>query len=124
MAPRRRSRALFVFIGAEPRTAWLGGQLTLDDHGFVLCGQELQLTHLEPAGDRRQPLPLETSRAGVFVAGDLRAGSINGSSTSTWRCWHDDHRGPGSGRRRRTGSAHQLRSGAGQLGFGARQRAG
>ena len=69
-------RALFVFIGAEPRTAWLGGQLTLDDHGFVLCGQELQLTHLEPAGDRRHPLPLETSCAGVFVAGDVRAGSI------------------------------------------------
>lgn len=69
--------ALFVFIGAEPRTAWLRGQLTLDDHGFILAGHDLQLTHLDPAGDRRErpPLPLESSRAGVFVAGDVRAGS-------------------------------------------------
>ena len=72
------TRALFVFIGAEPRTAWLRGQLSVDHHGFILAGQDLQLTHLDPAGDhdQRPPLPLETSRAGVFVAGDVRAGSI------------------------------------------------
>jgi thioredoxin reductase (NADPH) len=71
---RLDTRALFVFIGAEPRTAWLRGQLALDDYGFILAGQDLQLTHLDRGP--RPSLPLETSRAGVFVAGDVRAGSI------------------------------------------------
>jgi thioredoxin reductase (NADPH) len=71
-------RALFVFIGADPCTAWLGGQLAVDDHGFVSTGHDLQLTHLDPAGDGRQrpPFPLETSRPGVFAVGDVRSASI------------------------------------------------
>jgi thioredoxin reductase (NADPH) len=70
--------ALFVFIGAEPCTDWLDGQLAGDDHGFLATGQDLLLTHLDPtgAGRDRAPLPLETSRAGVFAVGDVRAGSI------------------------------------------------
>ena len=63
--------ALFVFIGAEPHTTWLSGQIALDDHGFVLTGKDL------PADtDGRMRLPLETSRPGVFAAGDVRSGSI------------------------------------------------
>jgi thioredoxin reductase (NADPH) len=63
--------ALFVFIGAEPHTSWLSGQIALDDHGFVLTGKDL------PADkDGGMRLPLETSRAGVFAAGDVRSGSI------------------------------------------------
>jgi thioredoxin reductase (NADPH) len=71
------ARGLFVFIGADPCTAWLDGQLADDEHGFLIAGQDLQLTHLDPARDGREraPFPLETSRAGVFVAGDVRAGS-------------------------------------------------
>jgi thioredoxin reductase (NADPH) len=78
------ARALFVFIGADPCTGWLEGQLAVDDHGFVVAGQDLQLTHLDPARDRREraPFPLETSRPGVFVAGDVRAGSTKRVASS------------------------------------------
>jgi thioredoxin reductase (NADPH) len=72
------ARALFVFIGADPCTGWLSDALAIDEHGFVLTGQDLPLSHLDPAGDGRQraPLPLETSLPGVFAAGDVRSGSI------------------------------------------------
>src|ERR1700736_2280135 len=63
--------ALFIFIGAQPHTAWLSGQVSLDDHGFVLTGKDL------PGGETGAArLPLETSRAGVFAAGDVRSGSV------------------------------------------------
>jgi thioredoxin reductase (NADPH) len=70
--------AVFVFIGADACTGWLGDTLVTDDDGFVLTGDELQLMHLDPAGDGRQrvPFPLETSRPGVFAVGDVRSGSI------------------------------------------------
>ena len=72
------ARAVFVFIGADPCTEWLDDALAIDEHGFILTGQDLQLTHLDPAGDGREraPLPLETSRPGVFAVGDVRSGSI------------------------------------------------
>jgi thioredoxin reductase (NADPH) len=64
---RRPIRHLFLFIGAEPNTAWLAGSgVALDPKGFVLTGPEA-------AGDRR---PLETSRPGVFAIGDVRSSSI------------------------------------------------
>jgi thioredoxin reductase (NADPH) len=72
---RLPARAVFVFIGAAPRTAWLNGALQLDAGGFVLSGVDLE----REAGKRprgwladREPFWLETSVAGVFVAGDLR----------------------------------------------------
>ena len=65
--------AVFVMIGAEPRTEWLAGVLQLDDRGFVLTGQDV------PADDwrlAREPFPFETSLPGVFAAGDVRFGSV------------------------------------------------
>jgi thioredoxin reductase (NADPH) len=75
---RLDARAVFVFIGADPCTEWLDEALAIDEDGFVLTGQDLTLTHLDPSGDGRErpPLPLETSRPGVFAAGDVRSGSI------------------------------------------------
>ncbi|MEA2219347.1 MAG: thioredoxin reductase [Solirubrobacteraceae bacterium] len=70
--------AAFVFIGADPCTAWLGDAVATDDDGFVVTGDDLRLSHLDPAGDGRQraPFPLETSRPGVFAVGDVRSRSI------------------------------------------------
>jgi thioredoxin reductase (NADPH) len=75
---RRRVPAdgLFVLIGSQPRTEWLGEALARDRWGFILTGQDV----LDdpgagwPAG--REPLPNETSLPGVFAAGDVRRGAV------------------------------------------------
>jgi thioredoxin reductase (NADPH) len=65
--------ALFVMIGAEARTDWLGPSIRRDDHGFVLTGRDLPSDVWETD---RPPLPFETSVPGVFAVGDVRHGSI------------------------------------------------
>jgi thioredoxin reductase (NADPH) len=61
---QRQIQHLFLFIGADPNSAWLtGAGVALDSKGFVLTGGELA----------RQTL--ETSRAGIFAVGDIRSGS-------------------------------------------------
>ena len=72
------ARAVFVFIGAEPHTAWLSGEVALDEDGFVLTGPEARQ---EDAGGvgwpfDRAPYALETSRPGVFAVGDVRSGGV------------------------------------------------
>jgi thioredoxin reductase len=67
--------ALFVLIGAQPRTDWLGEAVSRDRWGFILTGPDLPAGHRWPSG--RPPLPLETSLPGVFAAGDVRRGSVN-----------------------------------------------
>lgn len=63
---RKSIRHLFLFMGANPNTSWLAeSNVALDQRGFVRTGPELE--------DRRKPL--ETSRAGIFAIGDVRAGS-------------------------------------------------
>jgi thioredoxin reductase (NADPH) len=68
---------LFVFIGAEPRTGWLGQDVIRDSHGFVVTGPELLTSTPEPRWPlARPPFALETSVPGVFAAGDVRLDSM------------------------------------------------
>jgi thioredoxin reductase (NADPH) len=65
--------ALFVMIGAEPRTEWLRDAVRRDERGFVLTGRDVPR---EGWTSDRPPLPFETSMPGVFAAGDVRYGSV------------------------------------------------
>ena len=69
--------SLFVFIGASPRTDWLGDGVVRDARGFVVTGQELMAS---PGAAQwplaRPPFALETSVPGVFAAGDVRLESM------------------------------------------------
>jgi thioredoxin reductase (NADPH) len=73
-------RGLFVFIGAQPSTQWLAGQLAEDSHGFLLTGTNIPEAQLEDRN--RLPLFLETSRPGVFAVGDVRSGSVKRAATA------------------------------------------
>lgn len=65
--------AVFLFIGAEPKTDWL--PVVRDTNGYVLTG--IDLARVLPAGfSGRTPMPHETSIPGVFAAGDVRGGSV------------------------------------------------
>ncbi len=71
-----RAAALFIMIGGEPHTRWLGDEIARDRQGYLITGRDL----LELGSPRweleREPLPLETSMPGVFAAGDVREGAI------------------------------------------------
>ena len=71
--------ALFVFIGARPRSEWLPAGVLRDAKGFVLTGRDLMAAedYSRTWKEQREPLPLETSVPGVFAAGDVRAGAMN-----------------------------------------------
>jgi thioredoxin reductase (NADPH) len=66
--------ALFSFIGAVPRTEWLPKEIETDSRGFVRTGPAVE--QLSDGISRREPFLLETSRRGVFAAGDVRASSV------------------------------------------------
>ena len=67
--------AMFVFIGAVPGTDLVRDLVQLDDHGFVVTGQDLIHDGRRPRGWKlkRDPFILETSVPGIFAAGDVRA---------------------------------------------------
>jgi thioredoxin reductase (NADPH) len=70
---------LFVFIGAQPPTAWLGDAFARDERGFLRTGPALLDDEGRPPADwplSRVPYHLECSVPGVFVAGDVRAESV------------------------------------------------
>lgn len=74
------AHAVFICIGGVPHTDWVRrASLLVDGAGYLVTGRDL----LDPAVNDgrhvwvlpRDPYPLETSRAGVFAAGDVRRGS-------------------------------------------------
>jgi thioredoxin reductase (NADPH) len=75
---RVQASSLFVFIGAAPGTEWLPANVLRDEYGFLLAGPDLRTDGKQPDGWResREPFLLESSVPGVFVAGDVRHGSI------------------------------------------------
>jgi thioredoxin reductase (NADPH) len=96
---RREASSLFVFIGAEPGTEWLPDLILRDEKGFVLAGPDLlspetagvefRSPENKAAGkfallwkEKRAPFLLETSVPGIFVAGDVRHGSIKRAASA------------------------------------------
>ncbi len=72
------AKALFIFIGAQPRTDWLEGIVKRDQNGFILAGPDLMQNGKRPKDWPldRDPYLLETSVPGIFVAGDVLHESI------------------------------------------------
>lgn len=76
--------ALFSFIGADPRSDWLGSCAALDEHGFILTDRSLGPEQLNDGWKAlgRMPLPYETSHPGLFAVGDVRSGSTKRVATA------------------------------------------
>ncbi len=73
-AAARRATAVFVFVGSDPHTDWLGEHVARDAAGFLLTGVDAERSgHWPLAG--RPPCPLETTLPRLLAAGDVRAGS-------------------------------------------------
>jgi thioredoxin reductase (NADPH) len=91
------STAVFVMIGADPCTEAITGMLPVDSAGYILCGAAAGSYegHLRWPVSGREPHLLETTRPGVFAAGDVRAGAANrvagavGDGTMVVRFVHD-----------------------------------
>ena len=79
-----KATGLFIFIGAEPKTDWLPPSVLKDERGFVFSGNDLKRCPQFPRQWQlpRDPYLLESSVPGVFVAGDVRHGSIKRAASA------------------------------------------
>jgi thioredoxin reductase (NADPH) len=70
--------SMFIFIGALPRTEWVGNLVERDERGFLLTGPDLIRDGQHPKGWalERDPFLLETNIPGIFAVGDVRHGSV------------------------------------------------
>ena len=78
------AKALFIYIGAKPGTAWLNDIVVKNENGFIITGNELSK---EKSFNtfwklQREPLLPETSVPGIFASGDVRFGAITGISSA------------------------------------------
>ncbi len=83
----RPATSVFIFIGAAPKTEWLPREICRDERGYVLSGPDLKRTGIDRVSSRqggpdRDPYLLETSVPGVFVAGDVRHGSVKRAASA------------------------------------------
>jgi thioredoxin reductase (NADPH) len=67
---------LFAFLGAAPRTVWLGNLVARDEAGFLRTGTDLTAEDLRSWPLEREPLMLETNVPGIFACGDARHASV------------------------------------------------
>jgi thioredoxin reductase (NADPH) len=76
--------SVFLFIGAAPQTDWLPESIMRDPNGFVLSGRDLRVEGQAPRiwKEDREPFLLETSMPGIFVAGDVRHGSVKRAASA------------------------------------------
>lgn len=78
----RAASSVFIFIGAAPKTEWLPAAIARDEKGFLLAGPDLKRNGVETKTAGRDPFLLETSIPGVFVAGDVRHGSVKRAASA------------------------------------------
>ena len=74
---RLDTSAMFIFIGAAPRTEFVAGLLERNEKGYLVTGPDLLRGNSRPRGWtlERNPLMFETNVPGIFAAGDVRAGA-------------------------------------------------
>jgi thioredoxin reductase (NADPH) len=73
-ARKIRVSGIFSFIGATPRTSWLPAEIEIDEQGFIKTGAGVSTSPHWTL--QRTPFYLESSRPGIFAAGDVRSGSV------------------------------------------------